>query len=216
MPARAPSIADMNPRHMLLPAGTSLWRMHDRDFLPTDFKATPAHPYFDGGRFDATPDDPFPYLYVGLTQETAVAEGLLRNARFDTDGFRFAPRAAVERRILSSIRTRTELRLISLISTVDLATVGQDNWLVDADEAQYALTRYWSGQLRRASPGAHGLTWQSRRDRPHQSILLFGDRCPMDALGRSSHGAIDLGTSDGIEWLNELMAPYRFVIAPPA
>jgi hypothetical protein len=213
MPARAPSAADMNPRHMLLPTGTNLWRMHDRDFLPTEFKATPAHPYFDGGRFDATPHDPYPYLYVALNQETAVAEGLLRNALFDVDGFRFAPLAAIERRILSSIRTRTELRLISLLSAVDLATVGQDNWLVEADGPHYALIRFWSGELRRASPDAHGLIWQSRRDRPHHSIVLFGDRCPIDALGRASHGAIDLGTPDGAEWLNELMAPYRFGVA---
>lgn len=55
-----------------------LFRVHKVTFGPEELNATPAHRYYGGGRFDATDDDLYPYLYAGETIGVAIAETLLR------------------------------------------------------------------------------------------------------------------------------------------
>jgi hypothetical protein len=217
MPAEAPPERfDSPPRAMLLPAGTVLWRVHHRRFDSCQFTDRPADGHFGGGRFDATADQPYPFLYAAPKESTAVAERLLRGRQFGGYRRRVIERASIAGRRLSALETTRELRLITLVSATDLATVYQDDWLVQADEAEYGRTRRWGHRLRREDPAAAGLVWQSRRDRPHLSMVLFADRLPPGApvLEPAGFAPVDLDEPAGISWLNTVLKPYRACIAP--
>lgn len=205
-----------HPVFRVLPAGTELWRVHRAESQPHDFRKESAHPYFGPGRFDAMPPDEFPFLYAAARDSTALAEVLLRDLSHDRNGDVLLPWAAVERRLLSQLVTTVDLRLVSLISATDLAAVSQDARLVNIDGHQQAWSRYWTQWLRRVARDAQGVVWQSNRDRPHESLMLFGDRCDQDALRPGPQRGFRLDTEAGVDWLNGLMRPYRVLIKAPS
>ncbi|QEU76512.1 RES domain-containing protein [Streptomyces nitrosporeus] len=199
-----------------LPAGTLLHRVHAAHRSPVDFNPVPAHCLYGGGRFDATPCDGYGYLYAGLGAEAAVCEALLRQLPFDpAGGPRLLPRTAVEGRSLSVLRLRTGISLVSLMTAGDLAAVHQDTWLVHAEAQEYAYTRDWAHWIRRhTDPWAQGMVWSSKREPGDRAVVLFGDRCPPGALGPAAESTLELGTPDGVEWLNGVLQPYRVQLAP--
>src|ERR1044071_3957931 len=105
-PATLPAV----PALRVLDAGTLLWRVYDRTkHNPTDFNPILSHRYFDGGRFDATEDDPYPFLYAGMTQFTAIAEVLLRDElQFENTTSRIIKRESIRHRRLVALRTVSE------------------------------------------------------------------------------------------------------------
>jgi hypothetical protein len=203
------------PNRYCLPEASRLWRVQYKCHGPAEFKDKPADRYFGGGRFDATEDDPYPYLYAALTPTTALAETLIRSLPFGRGQQRILPRKAVGGRRLCLLELSTDLVLLSLITHADLAAVRQDEWLVQADPRDYAFTRRWAQWLRIQAPWAQGLIWSSRRDLGERSVVLFGDRCPAGTLGLSSPGCQVLDDSAGAANLNALLAPYRVQIRPP-
>ncbi len=212
-----PSRYELRPHRHVLPAGTELWRVHASTLPPEQFNPNPADPHFGGSRFDSTPLDPYPYLYVADGPTTALAETLLRARPFDPEtGMRLVPYAALRGRSLSVLRTRCELNLVSLIEEKDLAAVCQNSTLLE-DERDYPRTRRWAGEIRAQTPGAMGLVWQSRRNRPRHTVVLFGDRfdgCdgkPLEVL--PTRGIPDLGSPAGVDEANRLLAPLRSAIA---
>jgi hypothetical protein len=215
MTRQIPPAVTMVPRVTMLPAGTALWRCHRTRYPATGFKAVAAHTLFDGSRFDCTAEDPYPYLYATLEPTTALAEVLLRSMDFDPDlGTRLVPWAQASRYTLARIVTTVDLTLISLRTEEDLAAVCQTSWLLDSEPDDYPRTRYWAQELRRQAKEAQGLLWQSRRHRPREALVLFGDRCG-DApfLGEPQAGH-DLATPAGADVANRLLAPLRAAITP--
>ncbi|MEW1547572.1 RES family NAD+ phosphorylase [Streptomyces tsukubensis] len=214
---RPPDGYRLSPRICTLPAGTELWRCHSAARPAETFNPIAADSHFGGARFDGTVYDPYPFLYAGTEPATALAEVLLRSVDFDErSGRRLVPRAWIAGRALSVLRTRVELRLIRLVSEEDLAAVCQDSWLLEAEGASYAQTRRWASALRDRAPEAQGLLWQSRRHRPRNAVILFGDRCGPDAVKSDpARGVADLGSATGITRTNRLLAPLRAAVAPP-
>nr|WP_218889701.1 RES family NAD+ phosphorylase [Saccharopolyspora hordei] len=198
-----------------MPADTALFRLHERARHAAEFK--PAHVSFGapGGRFDGTPEDPFPTYYAGLHVTTALAEVLLRNISFGHDGQRLIRRAQIAGRRFSAVRTKRELTLVSLLTGPDLAAVAQDSWLVDAEGRDaYPHTRSWASWIRSQADWADGLIWPSKRDTGKPAVVLFGDRCA-DALdGAEPDLHIDLDSPIGEAWLATMLAPYRAAVAP--
>lgn len=203
------------PTRWTLALGTQLWRVHHQSYVPVEFKGKPADRHFGGGRFDGTVDDPYPYLYAGLTQTTALAETLVRALPFVAGRPRLLPRKAVAQRKLCALEVTAELQLIALITTAHLAAVRQDEWLVQAEPRDYAFTRRWAHWLRSQAPWAHGMIWGSRRDLGEQSIVLFGDRCPAGALALGAPGCQQLYDEAGAATLNSLLASYQVHVRPP-
>lgn len=217
MPGEAPpKVFESPPRATLLPAGTVLWRIHHRQYGPCEFNPTAADRHFGGGRFDGTPDDPYPYLYAAVQRSTAVAERLLRGRQFGGGQRRMIERSSVRDRVLSALETTRELRLITLVSATDLAAVYQDDWLVQADEPEYGRTRRWAHRLRREDPAAAGLVWQSRRDRPNEAVVLFADRLGPGPhpLVPAGYQPVDFAEPAGLAWLNATLKPYRACVEP--
>ncbi|MDI1462843.1 RES family NAD+ phosphorylase [Catellatospora sp. KI3] len=215
MPASPPPTGPVLPRHFLLPSGTMVWRVHEDRWSSDAFNPSRADPHFGGSRFDSTPDDPYDFLYLAGSEEAALSEVLARDLWPNSDGDRLLAYASVAGRCLSALVTTRELRLVSLRSTLDLAAVGQDEWLVNTDPSHYGQTRAWARWLRQASDTAQGLAWQSNRHRPTSAFVLFGDRCLAGTLAVLHSHTRPLYSPDGIEWLNDRLRAYRMRVEPP-
>ncbi|WP_190818057.1 RES family NAD+ phosphorylase [Saccharopolyspora pogona] len=214
--ATPPPEFEAAPNKYVLPADTTLFRLHFRTRHAAEFKPAQAGKRSSGGRFDGTAADPFPTYYAGLHVTTALAEVLLRNLGFGGNGQRLIRRAQIAERRLSALRTARELNLVSLLTAPDLAAVAQDSWLVDAEgEDAYARTQAWAAWIRSQAEWADGLIWPSKRDTGNPALVLFGDRCGADGLdGDEPELQIDLDTPIGEAWLGKMLAPYRAAVAP--
>ncbi|MER6915353.1 RES family NAD+ phosphorylase [Streptomyces sp. NPDC000594] len=208
------------PHWEILPAGTQLWRMHSSRYAAGEFK--PFHPDDPApGRFHGTPEDPYPSLYAATDPETALAETLLRSLPIDRGtGMRLVPRRSVLGRSLNVVRTRCELRLVSLCSGAALAAVCNSPELLESEGPEhYARTRLWARELRAEAPGAMGMIWGSKRNPSRYAVVLFGDRLadhaggPLEALPYRS--IPDLGSPEGIKEANQLLEPLRSAIDVP-
>ncbi|MEV8451280.1 RES family NAD+ phosphorylase [Streptomyces sp. NPDC052095] len=211
-----PTGVPMEPLLRGLPAGTEVWRCHQHAFGPGAFNPNPAHPYFSGNRFDATEQDPYPYLYAALDPVTALCEVLLRSVDFqDRTAVRLIPWAQASRYTLSALRTTRDLSLVELGTAEGLAAVWQDSWLIDCESGDYPKTRYWARLIREHASGANGLVWESKRCRPRSALQLFGDRCGQDPLAAVADRSLRLDSRDGVAEANRLLNPLRAVVPAP-
>lgn len=211
-----PAALPGTPTKVTLPAGTALFRVHLSSRAGTGFNPAPADRLYGGGRFDATENRPYAYLYAGLEPTAAVCESLLRSVPFAPDGGpRVLPRAGVVRKRFTFLRLAADVTVVSLMSGADLAAVGQDSWLVQAEAAEYPWTRNWGHWIRdRTEPWAQGFVWPSKREPADRAVILFADRCATDTVAESEEPAVDFGTPEGEDWLNSVLAPYHARVAP--
>jgi hypothetical protein len=210
------------PKTSLLHAKTELWRVHDAKYPGDSFRPVAqdpkknTDPNFGGGRFDSTVNALFPYFYAALRPTTALVERFLKDLVLRPDGSRILPREKINGKTLSRVTLSADINLLSLVSATDLAAVHQDYWLVDSDgESNYAQTRRWGHWFRDQIPSVDGFVWQSKRDRPHPALILFGDRDPPVGLVLDHASSVDLWTKDGASLINALLRPYRVRVYPP-
>jgi hypothetical protein len=222
---KPPSRYDGAPSRYLLRRGTPLWRVHQFPRYPAScFNPKHSDRLYGGGRFDATEADQYPFLYAGLSDTTALAERLLRGQEPDDQGYFPVPYKEVAGRRLSFLILDEDLTLVSLVGQADLAAVAQDAWLVTAPGRDYPFTRDWAHWLRRQATWAHGLIWDSARDRGSLALVLFGDRLRRDfgdgyedtLLIEAPQLAIDLSGSTGVAAVNDRLRRLRAVVAPPS
>jgi hypothetical protein len=205
------------PRFLPLPAGSTLWTVTTPAAEP--FRAPPTEPEMQaarwGGRFDPTPDCPYPYCYAALDDLTALSEALLRDVRMDAPT-RYLPHRILVGRTLATVQTVRELWLVSLLDGPDLAAARQDSWLVYAESREFPRTQLWAHWLRdctapdAAAPA--GIVWPSKRHPSGRALLFFGDRCA-DAVLRSPHGERRLDDETGRSWVNLRLAQLRTRLA---
>lgn len=184
-------------------AGTVFFRIHSSRYAPEAFNPSLSHRYFGGGRFDATLDDEYSYMYLGSSVGVALAETLLRDLPLNDRNTRRLPRAAYRERSLSALQLRTDIECLELRSSEDLGWCGQDSWLTQAAGTQYAQTRHWCHWMRSHATSAAAFSWVSRRDPAGAAYVLFGDRVPIGGLVGVDHpdaprdGRGDFATREG-------------------
>ncbi|MDE2932722.1 MAG: RES family NAD+ phosphorylase [Chloroflexota bacterium] len=206
------------PARFLLPAGTTLTRVHSTAFGVTQFNPTLALDDLQGGRFDGTPEDEYAFLYTAEDDATAISEALLRDLPADEYGARLLPRTRLSQVSISWLRVTTDLELVSLRSGHDLAAVGQDTWLTASPAAEYASTRQWASAIRGWAPWACGLTWRSFREPEGFAYVFFADRCPEGCLEEVTDGLPvppgGQGLDTGAAWLyiEGILASYRVAL----
>ncbi|ACY96986.1 RES family NAD+ phosphorylase [Thermomonospora curvata] len=217
-PATPPEHYCPTPYLYTLPAGSRLWRVHKKERKPTDFNPRPARIKREGGRFDGTTADPYPYYYAALDADVALVETFLRDLPFTHEGNRLIVQKKVRGRRISAVETTMDLSLVDLLSGEALAAVAQDTWLIHALPEHYHLTRQWASWIREHAPQAQGMIWPSKREGAQPALVLFGDegRCPPDALRVVPDAGADFDDPAGFAWLNERLAPYRAHVMPPA
>ncbi|WP_055697204.1 RES family NAD+ phosphorylase [Streptomyces silaceus] len=213
---RPPEELTASPTKVTLARGTVLHRVHATRRPGTAFNPRPAHCLYGGGRFDATPCDPYGFLYAGLNREAAVCETLLRSLPFDPSGApRLLPRVSMRGRRLTTLRLTAEVTVVSLMTAQDLAGVHQDGWLVQTEAADYAYTRDWAHWIRHhTDPWAQGFVWPSKREPGDRTVVLFGDRCPRGVVDAVEDTAIDFDMAEGEEWLDSVLRLYHARVAP--
>jgi hypothetical protein len=170
-----------------------LFRVHPKQYDAHVFNPMPSHRYYGGGRFDATDDDAYSFLYAGQSVDVAIAETLLRDLVPNDVGVRQLPRPKVAGRRISSIEVAVDLDVVSLRSAEDLGAVAQDTWLTMSDPRDYAQSRHWGHWIRTVAPAASGYVWKSKRDPVLDAYVLFGDRTPASALVTSNHPSVPPG-----------------------
>lgn len=201
----------MTPARQVVPAGTLLWRVHDDSEHADQFTVG------DHGRFT---DDQgrYPCIYLSDRSTTALAERLLPLVNMSTvSGRRMLLRRHLNDKVLSAVRTTTELILLRLLDMQDLAAVGQqDDRMLTARPESYQEVRAWSSWLHDQLPNVGGIVWPSTYDLPQHTIMLFGDRCPQGALRAEPNSAIRLDDAVGANHLNQELAAYGVQVRRPA
>ncbi|MFD4863196.1 RES domain-containing protein [Streptomyces atratus] len=199
------------PRHLggqalQVPAGTPLHRVHHERRASTAFNPLLASP-FSGGRFDATPEDPYPFLYAAFAPAVALAEAVVRTLPFSESGARIIPLAAIHGRRLSELRTTEPLALLDLTNAFALASVGASSELVMSDGG--APSRAWAALLRRDNPWAQGFVWPSRYGHPENLVVLFEDRCSSGLLAEAESSPLTPSLT------NSLLESFRCAVGIP-
>jgi hypothetical protein len=190
---KPPAHYAQTPELATLSAGSILFRVHQKRFPAEAFNPELSHRYYGGGRFDATDDDPYPYLYAGTTVDVAVAETLLRDLSPDDVGIRQLAVPKVAGRRISAIEVTANLELVSLRSGTDLGAVAQDTWLTMCDPRDYAQSRHWAHWIRSHAKSAAGYVWLSRREPGAAAYVLFGDRFSPTAIVSTAHPDVPNG-----------------------
>jgi hypothetical protein len=204
------------PTRYVLPAGTTLWRVHGSARRVDEYDTPRLTKGFGGGRFDSEGPAGFPYLYCSPDAGTALAERFVGDLDFSATATRMLRRKALQKQTASVCRTTTDLDLLSLVSGPDLAAVGQDGWLLSARGADLDLTRRWAVWLRERVRWAQGFVWQSSVDMPKTTMVLFGDACDSMALEPVDGMAYRLDDPDREGWLRYQLKPHHVVIDPVA
>ncbi len=145
----------------ILPAGTTLWRIHRADRDPLFFgPGKGAAPTY---RFDSLTGG-FGVLYVGLSLKAGVVETLLRNPkRRMVDYAEVADRAACE------LRSARGLRVVRLHGS-GLQAVGCDNAI---STGPYDVCGAWADALWAHPDRPDGIAYQSRHDSGEICLALF-------------------------------------------
>ncbi|MDS0133224.1 MULTISPECIES: RES domain-containing protein [unclassified Amycolatopsis] len=199
-PRQPPAELPGEPKRRHIAAGTVLWRVHP-DHVGAAVADPPMRSVFGGGRFDAVAPEVRGQMYVSASDATAVLERFLPGLVFGADGRRLLLRRAIEGKRLSALEVTRDLTLLQLVSSEDLAAIGQDQWLLT--ETQYGATREWAQWLREKAPWADGIVWQSTVDMPGETMVLFERDTP--AVAVVDRRSCELGGTERAEWLEGVL-----------
>lgn len=154
----------------VVPAGTSVWRIHGAAFAAHQMNPTQQKTELDGGRFDSVDGD-YSYLYFAGDPEGAMAERIFRDLPLDGRP-RWIPAVTWAGLLLSELIVTRDLDMASCHGAA-LAHLGQDLWLTTSDPAEYVTTRTWASAIRGWAPDAEGLTYRCRNDNDRLAAVLF-------------------------------------------
>ncbi len=214
-----PEVYEGEPRRFTLGSGVKLTRVHDRRFGAAEFNPRLADPHWGGGRFDATAQDHYGFLYAAEDNRSAVAEALLRDLPLGPTGSRILSHSALQNRQISWIAPATDLELVSLAGGAALAAVSQDAWLTKCDAKDYGFTRRWAHRIRAWAPWAQGFVWRSRREEASHAYVFFEDRCPLgfveiiDTVYAPPERNL-LDREPGASYVRRLLTEYNVAIHP--
>lgn len=153
--------ADLDNRSPLtftIPAGTTLFRLHDRSKGPLFFGRTGRN------RFDS-PDSSFGVLYAALDEHCAFIETFGQST-----GSRIVTRTSLEQRVLSQMKLMQALPVIDLARSGGLARVGADGRLLTGS---HGVAQRWSAALRKHPIKPKGIFYPARHDVARFACALF-------------------------------------------
>lgn len=174
MPVRRPSARLARPNVITLPSGTTLERVHDRNFQADRFNPCQGAPTRFAPMHDAQ-GNCVPSLYAADTLEAAIFETIFHDVPVAASR-KTVPRTLVESRAHGRIELRRDLRLVSL-RTPDLRRWRLSrNSLIASPPQFYEGTVRWAEAIHRQFPDVEGMLWTSNQCDPDTAYLFFGDR----------------------------------------
>jgi hypothetical protein len=186
------------PLTFTLNTGSTLSRVHNNVFGPTEFNPGPN----GGARFSFFGAPSVPVLYAAETDEAAVAETLLRAIPAAGGDL---PRGHYEQAVMSKVVTRRDLKLASFLGTGLRALGVVATQLTDTPDTRYPQTRKWAEAAHAA--GFDGIAWMSKRNNGDRAYMLFGDRVRASDLRVEPGSARILAAGPGQAWLVDLCVP---------
>ena len=193
-----------------IPAGTVLWRVHDRGQPCDRFLASDSDPgdASRGGRFDPLPHKrPVPVLYAASSPHAAIAESLVH---IDPRGvIHPCHRDDAERKAISKLLVQRPLSLVAFHGLDVHRFPLKHRELAESGQRDYPATRAWAALFRDVAKTSQGIAWMSRQDNTSTSYVFWGDRIGGDHEGA---GAVEpqgranpLYSGAGLRWLNEVL-----------
>lgn len=200
---------DLDPATVTLPAGSVLFRVHPELLTATAFNPR----YGEGARFhfiDAGSGEKVASLYAAEDRPTAIAETVFHDVPLRPKSARRVSFRKLEKRRLSPVRTRRDLRLVQLHHP-GLGRLGLEPGDITAtDPSEYPRTREWAQALHRHG-GHEGLVWMSRLQNTGKACTFFGDRVSRADL-ESSGESLALSERPGLDLVYELAEAYGITI----
>ena len=193
MSVRRPPANLAGPNIATLKAGTSLERVHDRNYRANEFNPCKGAPT----RFAPIRDlqgNCVPSLYAGDTVESAIYETIFHDipvkARRKT-----VSRALVQGRAHGRLEVLRDLRLASLRGPDLKKWRVSRHSLITTSPKLYRDTARWAEAIHHQFPYVEGLVWTSNQCDPDTAYVFFGDRvAPRDFdVVRVRDGALDAG-----------------------
>jgi hypothetical protein len=167
-----------------------------------------------GGRFDATPMDPYGYLYVGMGVRPAVTAlwEVVFNKAEPVAGTISLAEAEVEDLAIQYFVPNHHCQLLCLRNARECKAVGAAPELTSGPD--YALSREWARYLRQVIRGVHGIQYRSHGTGGDGfNVVLFSDQCialPLEPLG----DAHSYSENDGRRMIRTLAAEEGIAILP--
>lgn len=156
----------------ILPAGTSVFRIHSTERAPDALNHTAQPSRLSGGHFDSD-DGSYGYIYLGDSPATAIAETLCRDLPL-TGQARLVPWTRVIRRALTRLTVVRDVSVLALHGPA-WTQVGAPLSLTKCGAGEYETTRRWAKALRRWVPQAEGFAYRPRHDEDGLTWVLFVD-----------------------------------------
>jgi hypothetical protein len=204
-----PAAPPGTPVLLVLEAGTVFRRLHHARFPADAFNRTPSPSRLQGGRFDSL-DGRFGYLYLGDSDDAAIAETLCRDLPLDGTS-RIVPRSMIKERRLTSVILEADVTVVSLRGSA-LPQLGQDLWLTKCEAGEYELTRRWTVAIRAWAPTALGFEYRARHDEDRLSWVLFDDDTAKPAV-RALDDTIALDAGPGLATLKRVLSAHNAVLS---
>lgn len=195
-----------------IPADTSVWRIHGAVRGAADLNPTPRPRVRAGRRFDSI-DGSYAYLHVGDSPAAAVAETICRNLAVNQSP-RLIPRAKIEGRVLSELRTIRAVRVADLTGS-GAARINAGAWLSKCDPSGYLHTRLWAAAILAANPDLDGLQYRPRHDENTLAWVLTDDPAVHAHPAITAVGTrIALDSTDGHYLLGAILAAHNAALGP--
>ncbi len=156
----------------VLPAGTSVFRIHTAGREPAALNHTARPSRISGGRFDSD-DGSYGDIYVGDSPATAIAETLCRDLPL-SGAARLVPWTRIAGRALTRLTVVRDVKVLSLHGPA-LTQVSAPLALTKSGAQSYETTRAWANALRRWVPRAEGFAYRPRHDEDGLTWVLFVD-----------------------------------------
>lgn len=210
--SQSPPAGPLDPKVETIPAGTTLYRVHETVFPSGAANdGTAMNPGLGKPtRFAFFGDPAVPVLYAADRPEGAVHERILHDAEPGT----FIPQAHWQSKMLTVLRVTTGLSVAAFHSD-GLRRFGlYPSDLTDTDLRAYPETVQWAEAAWR--DGLHGVAYMCRHYNSSKALCLFGDRLPLGALQPVPHhidGRVFALPADA-DWLASLALAIRVVIRP--
>ena len=191
------------PRTIVMPATTLMYRLHENRFRTNQFNPGPR----GDGRFHFFGTPEVPVLYTAATEAAAVAETLLRNVPAAGGVISYGD---YQSKVMAALEIKREVRLASFLGTDLRALKVGPEQLTTTPLDNYPQTRKWAEAAH--AEGFDGIAWMSRQDNSDRAYMFFGDRVTEGDFEVVPGSGRIFAVGPDLDWLTDFCAPLHIEV----